>query len=111
MTIDQEVAVRSVFVLADARFRHRCGRERRNPSPQIFAYSFDRLSGNNPLPVIGIELRPMFINRNLQTASFQVGQSVNEVVKIDPRRHPWWFEEIVTRWHTEEENFLSTVLD
>src|SRR5688572_26307634 len=49
----------------------------------------------------------MLVDRDLETAVVEIRQCVNEVVEIHPRGQAVRFEEIVTGWDADEENFLT----
>ena len=65
MAIDEEVAVRGVLVLADARLGYGRADEQRQTPGEIFAHGFRRFGGDETLAAIGIELRSMRVNRDL----------------------------------------------
>src|SRR5215213_32113 len=108
MAIDQKVAVGSVFVLADASFSYRRIREQGNSLREVVA-NFERcIRRDDSLVVIGVKRRPMSIDRDLEAATVQIGQRINQIVKIDPRRQPVRLETIVSRRNAEEEDLLAT---
>src|SRR6185503_21068407 len=107
MRIDQEIAVRSVFILTHASFKHwriTHGRQPFSQSTSNSRYSFRR---DDAFAGIWIELRAVRIDRQLETAVVNARNSIDEIIEVDPGGKYSCVESLVARWHTEEEHFLA----
>ncbi len=85
MKIDEEVAVGSVFVLADARFCNRrvfqCGQ---TPG-ETLTHLGESHTGRKSITSVGIKFDTVAIDRDLDTAPFRVRQTISFVFEVDPR--------------------------
>ena len=106
VTVDQKIAVRGVLVLADARLDERRVRERRDSLGQKAAHLFERLRGRHALRRVGVELRAVAVERDLDAAAFQIGQAVNFRAPVDPRGQRGGPEARVARRRAEEVDLL-----
>src|SRR4030095_12483075 len=110
MPIDQEVAIRAVFVLADARVDQRTVRDCRKASLHVLAYTSDRLRGRRATADVGIDRRAMLIVCDLEAACFEVRHPIEDVavVEVRPPRQMRWLEPRVARGRRGEKHLLAT---
>ena len=108
MAIDQEVAVRAVFILADLRPGQRCALEERKATVaegddliQRGASGFARLG-------VGIDLHPVLVMGELDPAAFEIGEAVIHVafVEIGPAGHGFGEKAAIALGRREVEDFL-----
>src|SRR5690349_10793888 len=111
MAVDQKIAIRSIFILADTRLCHRRIRQPRHSLRQILTHRLQSTGSNNPLATIRIKLFPMRIDRELEPTPFDIGHRINKIVEIDPRRHHARIETVVSRRHTEKDHFLPRYMN
>src|SRR5262249_42930774 len=106
MSIDEEVAVRSVLVLTHARLDQRRVLERGKAPRDVAtdrAQSFRAHSATAPL---GIERRAVIVERDLHAAVLNVRGAVHFVVVVKPTRHMRRRKHLRTRRRAKEEHFL-----
>src|SRR5438105_8444398 len=107
MTVDQEVAVRGVLVLADAAFNHGCiyhGGKKMFNVPAVFLQPF---RGGDAPARVGVKRRTVPVNRHLEASVLEVGHAVSLIVaQVDPSRQRGRLEPRITGWHAEEEDLL-----
>src|SRR5579859_5448714 len=106
MTVDQEIAVRSVFVLADARFDDRRVAQGGEATAQIIAHEAESFAGN-ALDAIGINRRAVTVAGDFHAAVFEIGHAVNLLSHIEPRGEISSGVTFVSRRRPEEINFLT----
>ena len=87
MLIDQKISVRCVFVLADARFDHRCIVERREAAGQKFLRGGERFGSGDARLRVGIDLCAVAIVGHFEAAIFEVGHAVKFIAQDQPRGH------------------------
>src|SRR5580704_10644138 len=107
MSIRQEIAVRTVLVLADPGFQQRRilqGREQLSQTPPHFD---DLLLGHKAIGGIGIEGRAVVIVRDLEAAVFQIGNTIGAGIDIDPGGHGRGRPAPVTGRDGEKEDVLA----
>src|SRR6266404_8857996 len=89
MPIDQKIATRSVFILADPRLHNRSicqgGESVRNVPPNL---TYFRWRHHSRLPV-RIDPLAVFVQRDLQPAALQVRHSITFVIFDQPGRQSW----------------------
>src|SRR5947207_58554 len=72
VAVNQEVAVRSVLVLADARLDDGRGAERGQTACEVSAHSRESFTGDDALALVRVEGRAVSVNRQLDAALFQI---------------------------------------
>src|SRR5947209_19430042 len=82
MTINQEIAVRSVLILADARLKERRGAHVRQSPREMRAHDGESFRCDVALARVWIKHGPVQINCELETALLKVGQRVNQFREI-----------------------------
>src|SRR6185369_10867538 len=107
MTIDEEISIGRVFVLAYTAFENRSTSQVRNTFAQIGPSCAQSRFSYHPLPTVRIELRTMFINGNLKTALLKIRDRVRLVIKVYPNGCFVWTEPLVTRGCAKKEFFLT----
>ena len=101
VTIDDEVAVRCVGVLADSCFDQRCTRQRRETVLQMPLRASHRLGTRQPVDVGGIEWRAPRVVCDLETPGRGCRESVIDgFAKIDPHGEVALIESGVTSRRT-----------
>src|SRR6266568_1001995 len=106
MPVDQKIPVRSIFVLANARFHNRRILQRRKSPRNILSNHLCHRHRNNPGLRIRINSLPMLVKRNLQPPSLDVRHSIDQVFLKQPCRHCRWRKPCIRRRSSEEEDFL-----
>jgi len=89
MTVDEKIAVRGIFVLANARFDNRSifqSGQSQSQTPPCLSQTF---SSGNPIAGIGIERWSMTIDRQLNTATGKRRQAIDFFFKSDAGRELW----------------------
>ncbi len=81
MLIDQEISVRSVFVLADARFDYRRIFERGETAGEEFARGGEGFGSGDARLRVGIDGGAVAIVGDFEAAGFEVGHAVEFVAK------------------------------
>src|SRR3546814_11604228 len=86
MSVDQEMAVVAILILANPPFGERTAGEVRETPCKIGADVGERLVGHAPLAAVGIIARAMGVERELEPARFDIGKAMGEVgaADIDP---------------------------
>src|SRR5258708_6341030 len=107
MKIDQKVAVGSVFVLADARFRNRRVFQRGQTPGKTLTHLSQSLAGHHSIAGVRIEFGSVAINRDLDAAPFEIRQALSLVFEIDPGRQRRGGKTSITCRSSEIENFLT----
>src|SRR5690242_8392778 len=92
MTIDQEVAIRSVFVLADTTLSDGRVFQYRNSVGEITAHFGEAFVAHNAIALIRIEWLTVPVDRDLNAAAFHIRQAICFVFEINPRRQRGWFK-------------------
>src|SRR5215207_2049438 len=111
MSINQKIAIRRVLILADARLHHRRIRQPWHSFSEILTHRLQSARANNSLAKIRIELLPVRVDRDLETATIKVRQRINEIVEIDPRRHDPAIKTVVAGRDTKKDYLLSRHMD
>jgi hypothetical protein len=81
MLIDQEISVRGVFVLADARFDDRRIFERGEAAGEKFARGSESFGGGDAGLRVGIDGGAVAIVGDFEAAGFEVGRAVEFVAE------------------------------
>src|SRR5690349_3214502 len=105
MSVQKEVAVRSVFVLAHSRFHQRRVFHRRQTLLQMFAHLAHALCADKAIAGLQIEALAVFVACNLDPAVLNIGHSVKLIAMVQPNRHGRRPELVSRRW-SEVENLL-----
>src|SRR5882672_1614293 len=87
MAVDQEIAVRRVLVLADARFDERSAGQRRKSPGHKSARRRKRFFSHAALGRIRVNRFAMTIERELEAAIFQIWHAIGFSAEIEPCRH------------------------
>jgi hypothetical protein len=116
MPVDDEVAVRSLLILAYPRFEQRRIFQGRKAKSDVFANALEDLGIDHALAIGRIEGRSARIVGDFEPAAGISGSAAgNAVEKADvivrPDRQVGVAEAIISRRRTEEENFLLGGLD
>src|SRR5512132_4359108 len=106
MPVDQNISVRRVLILTNARFNNRRINKPRYPLCQILSHRLQSRRRDDALAAVGIELRSVCVDSHLQTTSIKIRHSVNEIVEVEPRRQSAAAEHSVSRRNAEKENLL-----
>src|SRR5687767_14694250 len=107
MTVDDELAVGTVFVLAHLGPENGCVLQRGEATAHERAERTLDVEGRYPAPVRGIELRASRVIGHLESAVQVAGDAVNEMVaEIDPHRHARLEKPFVPRRSAEIEDLL-----
>src|SRR6185369_15742075 len=93
-------------VLAHACLGNRRICESWHPSREVLTRCIQSGRRDHAFTSIRIEFRPMCINRELETASVQIRQSVNEIVEVNPGRQHALIETLISGRNAKKENFL-----
>src|SRR6185295_19344948 len=109
MSVDEQIAVGAVFVLADARLDYRAALQRRETSLHVVAHFRQRTGGELPIADIRIDRRSVLIVRNLEAAAFKIREPVVDVavVEIRPTGQLPGREALIARPRREEKHLLS----
>src|SRR5262245_11259324 len=107
MAVDQEIAVRSVFVLADARFDERGARQRRKPPGHKRARHLERVFGHLALGGVGVNRFAVTIEREFEASIFQVRHAVGFSAEVDPGRRQRRGESRFACGNAEKVNLLA----
>src|SRR5260370_30191496 len=111
MPVDQKVAVRGVFILADARFHDwRAGQGRESlghESPDFFRVL------HHSIAAVRIERGAMPVESNFHAAVLEIGQNILAALgaEVKPNWHLWWRELPIAGGRTEVENLLARRTD
>src|SRR5258708_31155540 len=101
MPVDQKIAGRGVFILANTRFQDRSVGERR----EAFGHESPHFGCglHHPIASVRIERRAMPVESNFHAAILQVGQYIFAAVaaKVDPNWHFWRPELPISSGRTE----------
>ena len=111
MTIDQEIAIRSVFVLAHARVDQRRVTQSRQSGCQSLPYFGQTCFRHDPIAFVRIEWRAVTINGDLDSTPVHIRQAVDLFLEIDPRRHQRRSESFIAWGGAKVEDFLSGWID
>ena len=106
MPVDQKIAVRGIFILADARFDQRRIGEGGETLAQHRAGFAQSLLRDFAIAGFGIELRTMGIERDFESAAVERGDRIDAFTKRDPRRQTF-----ISGRRAEEKNFLARGAD
>src|SRR5438045_3609956 len=107
MMIDQEVAARSVLVLADARFDNgRIFQSGQTPF-QTLTHLGESLAGHNSIAGVRIKFGSVTINCDLNAAPFRVRQAISLAFEVDPGGQRRCGKTSVPCRSSEIENFLA----
>src|SRR5690242_11843131 len=83
MTVNQEIAIGAVFILADARFDDRRIAQSRESPAKIIAHERERLAGN-AIEAIGINGRTVNVAGDFEAAALDIGNSVRFGGSVEP---------------------------
>ena len=108
MTVDQQITVGGVLVLADARADDRSPRHRRKPSFDPRARTRNRLRSRRAIIGIGIDGRSVLVDPDLEAGVLDLGNPVNTRRTIDPCGRMGVSEAIVARRCAEVDNRLAS---
>src|SRR5262245_9957590 len=72
MPVDQKITIRRVLILANTRLQHRRIRHSRHSFCQILTHRFQPLDTDHSLTTIGIEFRPVRIDRDLEPTPIDI---------------------------------------
>src|SRR5437879_3858163 len=107
MPVDDEVAIRSVLILAHACFEERGILHRRKSKAKIFTYFFQAFHADEPLAQIRIEFAPATIVRYFEPSPLISRNSVNKrMFVVRPRGEGFFREPGIPRRRAEEEHIL-----
>src|SRR3954469_9769429 len=106
MAIYEEVAVRRVLVLADARFEQGGTLHLRESAAQIGAHLLHASLPHQAIVVFRVDGSTVPIGGNLNTAVFDIRQAVHLILMVQPDRHGGRLVFERTRWRPEEEHLL-----
>src|SRR5580704_369349 len=106
MPVDQKIAVRCIFVLADARLDHWRIPHGRKTAGHIFLNYFRFCRCRQARLRVGIDALAVMIERNFQPAAFNVRHPVILILLKKPRRQSRRSKSLISWGHAEEENFL-----
>ena len=87
MAIDQEISVRGVFVLADARFDDGSVFQGGETARDKFSRGVRGFGGGDAGLRVGIDGGAVAIVGDFEAAAFEVGHAVKFVAKDEPRGH------------------------
>src|SRR5215831_9854582 len=107
MAIYQKIAVRGVFVLADARFEDWCVLHRGHAARQILARQNQTLTARQPLARVRIKRFAVTINCAFDSPAIDVRQPIGLVFKVNPGRHRRRPKLMVTSRRAEIKDFLT----
>src|SRR5579871_1786147 len=107
MTIDQEIAVRTVFVLANACFGDFRARERWEPVGDIGTHFLDHLWRDQARLRIGIDALAMTIEGDFEAARFDIRHTVKQIFLEEPSGQRGRSETVVARRHSKKKDFLA----
>src|ERR1700684_2700508 len=79
MPVDQKIPARSIFILANARLDDRRVAQGRESPSHIRPHFFGSGFGDNPRLRVGIDARPVPIERNLESPRLDVRHSIRLV--------------------------------
>src|SRR5438105_4898883 len=87
--VDQEIAVRAVLVLANARFGERSAFEQRETAVAVGDYLRERRLGRAAVLRVGIDRHPVRVVRELDAPALEIGKAVENVtpVEVGPAGH------------------------
>src|SRR5713101_675127 len=77
----------------------------------MFTYCFRAFSSDRSITCFRIKNRTVLIDGHLESAAFEIGNRVNEIVKINPYRHRRRRKARIARRHAKEEHFLPRGLN
>src|SRR5690349_3004260 len=107
MTVDDEVLVRRVLVLAHARLEQRSVLERRKSVPEVLTSGAQRLGRGQAFAARGIERGPARIVRDLEPPPLIAGNAIHEMrAVVGPNRERFLGEATIAARRAEEEDFL-----
>src|SRR5579872_3424767 len=106
MAVDQEIAVRGVFVLADARFDDGRVAQGGEAAAQIIAHKRKRFAGN-AFDAVGINGRSVTVAGDFDAAVFEIGHAVNFLSNVEPSGEIAGSVGFVSRRRAEEIDFLT----
>src|SRR6266436_3020290 len=107
MPVDQKIPVRTVFVLAHTRFDNRRILQCRESPRHVLSHHLRHLRRNNPRLRVRINSLPMLVKGNLQSSSFDVRHSINQVFLKQPSRQRRCRKPRIARGNPKEKHFLS----
>jgi len=107
MAIDEEISVRGVFVLADARFDDWSVFQRGETLRDEFLRGSDGLGSCDARLRVGVDGCAVTIVGNFEAAVFEIGHAVKFVAEEEPRGHLRRLETRVAGRGAEEENFCA----
>ena len=109
VAIDEEIAIGAVFILADARFRHRRRGKGGEAPGHIGAGEGDAVGAGDAVAGIGVHGGTVLVLGDLEAARFEIGKAIDDVaiVPIGPAGQAGGAEAVVTGGRHEEADFLS----
>src|SRR5580704_4571848 len=107
MAIDEEISVRGVFVLADARFDDWRVFQGGESVRGEFLRGSDGLGSCDAGLRVGIDGGAVAIVGNFEAAIFEIGHAVKFIAKEEPRGHLRRLETRVAWRGAKEENFCA----
>src|ERR1043165_8456969 len=106
MTIDEEVAVRSVFILADSTLTDGRVFQFRNPSREIATDFGESFFAGDTVTCIRVKRFAVSIDCDLDSAAVDIRQSVSFLFEVDPNRQGRCFK-VSSGGYAEVKNFLT----
>src|ERR1700722_10773269 len=106
MPIDQKIAARSIFVLADARLDDRRIAQRRESPRHVLSHFFSGSFANNARLRVRIDDCSVLVERNLESARLDVRHPVSFVILKHERWKRRGSKPRVAGRHSEEINLL-----
>src|SRR4030095_12788537 len=99
------------FILAHASLDNRCVCKYWKTLGHIKANSVNPSLGNYSLTRIRVECVAMCVDGDLESSFIQIWNSVDQVVEVDPCREGVRPKEGVSRWWSNEKDFLLRNMD
>src|SRR5437879_4141 len=106
MTIDQKIPVRTVLILAHTRLHNWRVLQRRESPRHVLSRQLRHRRRNNPRLRVRINSLPVLVERNLQSSSFDVWHSINQVLLKQPSRQRRCRKPRISRRNPKEKYFL-----
>ena len=107
MTIDDEIFIRAVLILADSGFHKRRIFQSRETEPKVVANHLQSFWGDGPLAGSRVELWAASVVGDLESAPLISGNAIEKVIAVvSPDREVFLREAVVASWRAKEEDIL-----